>query len=260
MMPAMNCSGTYPWMPAPTAMPARTHGQTLPTMSTTASAPARSAVRPRRAARRSPSAAAACTWKTHGSTKRSSFSRPMIQPETMAMTRPGAQVERGHLPAQQAEEQHERHLVHHRRRDEEREGHAQRDARRHEADEERHGGAGAERRDRAQERGQDVADRFPAAREDPPGALGREERADDADAEDHQHEQHQHLGGFEDEELDRRGEVGPGSQADERVGHPSGDADQVEVQGKPGGRCDHSARARPTTSGGHPCAGCYYIS
>ena len=67
MMLAMNCSGTYPWMPAPTAMPASTQGQTRPTMSTTASAPAR-----RRSAQddgaSAPSAAAACIWKTHGST------------------------------------------------------------------------------------------------------------------------------------------------------------------------------------------------
>jgi two-component system nitrogen regulation response regulator NtrX len=61
----------------------------------------------------------------------------------------GACIDGGHLPAEQADEQDDRHLVHHRRRDEERERDAQRYARLHEPDEQRHGGAGAERRDNA---------------------------------------------------------------------------------------------------------------
>jgi len=43
----------------------------------------------------------------------------------------------------------------------------------------------------------------PAAGEHPPGALGREERARDAHAEDHQGEEQEDLRPLEEEELDR---------------------------------------------------------
>ena len=89
----------------------------------------------------------------------------MTQPATMAMPRP-AQVDHRHLPAEQAEQQHQRDLVDHRRGDQEREGHAQRHARRHKADEQRHRRAGAERRDDAQAGRQHIADAFPLAGED----------------------------------------------------------------------------------------------
>ena len=184
----------------------------------------------------------------------------MVQPADDRDGEPGRQVERGHLPAQQAEEQDERHFVHHRRGDEEREGDPERNAGRHEPDEERHGGAGTERRDRAEEGRQHVAGRFPAAREDPPGAFGREEGADDADAEDDQHQQHQHLGRFVDEELDGRGEVGSRLEAGEPIGDPSGHAREVAVRP----RSRRLAAARPAERDDHRrrvhMARCYYIS
>ena len=76
-------------MPAPTAMPARTQGQTLPTTSRTASSPF--STRPAKPSR-SPSkpAFAFIDSYTQGSTKRSSFMRPRTNPETMAMARPVA--------------------------------------------------------------------------------------------------------------------------------------------------------------------------
>ena len=41
MIPAMKFSGTYPWIAAPTPIPASTYGHTFPTMSRTASMPYR---------------------------------------------------------------------------------------------------------------------------------------------------------------------------------------------------------------------------
>ena len=115
---------------------------------------------------------------------------------------PRDEVQRGDLPAEQAVEQHQRDLVDHRRGDQEREGDAERDAGLDEADEQRHGRAAAERRDDAEAGGHHVAGRLAPAVQQGPRALRAEERAHDADAEDDDGEQQQHLDGVVDEELE----------------------------------------------------------
>ena len=72
------------------------------------------------------------------------------------MTQPRRHVDGGHPPAEEPEQQHQGHFVDHWRRDQEGERHAQRHAGGDEADEERHGRAGAERRDHAEQRRQAV--------------------------------------------------------------------------------------------------------
>ena len=101
--------------------------------------------------------------------RRAHFAHPGFQPvlQTQAADDPAgddrdakaeAEIGQRHPPADQAEQQAERHLVHHRRGDQEGEGDAKRHAGGDEADEQRHGGAGAERRDDAERRGQHIAD------------------------------------------------------------------------------------------------------
>ena len=171
--------------------------------------------------------------KTHSSTWRSRRSRPIVQPDDDGDQHARARVEPGHLPAEEAEEQHDRHLVHHRRRDQERERHAERHAGGDEPDEQRHGRARAERRDDAQQGRQHVARRLALAGQDAARALRREERPDDADAEHDEHEQHQHLRRLEDEELDGEAEVSPPVETDDPVRHPGGKRLQVPVGGDP---------------------------
>ena len=81
----------------------------------------------------------------------------MLQPQTpddpaCDDCHPKAEREIGkcHPPTDQTKQQAERHLVHHRRGDQEGEGDAERHARGDEADEQRNGGARAERRDDAE--------------------------------------------------------------------------------------------------------------
>ncbi len=125
----------------------------------------------------------------------------MTQPADDGDEEAGPRVKGRHLPAKEPEKEDEGDLVDHRRRDEEGERDAQGDAGGDEADKERDGRAGAERRDDAEERREDVAGRLTPAGQHAPGALGREERADDADAENDDGEQEQDLGGLENEEL-----------------------------------------------------------
>ncbi len=90
--------------------------------------------------------------------------QPMLQSQTADDPARGdrdaeAETEIGqcHLPADQPEQQAECHLVHHRGGNQEREGDAKRHAGGNEADEQRHGRAGAERRDDAERCGEHIA-------------------------------------------------------------------------------------------------------
>ena len=115
----------------------------------------------------------------------------------------GADVERGDREAEQAVEQDDRDLVHHRARDQERQGHAERDTGGDEADEGGDGAAGAERRHDAEPGGGDVAEPFALAAEQRAGAFDREEAAQDADGEDDPDQQQQDLGRVVEEEVQR---------------------------------------------------------
>ncbi len=151
-------------------------------------------------------------------------------------------VQRRDLPAEEAVEQHQRDLVDHRRRDQEREGDAQRDARLDEADEQRHGRAAAERRDDAEARGHHVACRLAPAVQQGARPLRAEERAHEADAEDDDREQHEHLHGVVDEELER-GREAARAQVEHVVEQPRRDRQPEVVDERPR---DHPARhARP---------------
>src|SRR6266568_1733347 len=121
----------------------------------------------------------------------------------------GSQVERSDLPAKEPEEQDERHLVHHGRRDEKGERDAERDPGLDEADEERHRRAGAEGRHDPEQGREHVPGRFSPPRQQAPGALGGEERPDDPHHEHHQHEQQQDLRDLVEEE----GERAPGTRS-----------------------------------------------
>ena len=125
----------------------------------------------------------------------------------MATARPRPEIEAGDLPAEESEQERERDLVDHRRRDQEREGDAERHARLHEADEQRHRRAGTERRDDAERGRQDVAHALGAAGEQRPRAFGREVGIDHPHDEHDAGEQQQHLRGVVEEELERAAEV-----------------------------------------------------
>ena len=76
---------------------------------------------------------------------------------------------------------------------------------------------------------------------------GVKKRADDAHAEDHEHEQHQHLRRLEDEELDRRAQVRAGLETDESVRQPVRERLQLPVDGDPddeSGACQGQIRVR----------------
>jgi hypothetical protein len=123
-------------------------------------------------------AAASCS-RTHGSRpRRLGHLRPQVRgdpaleaeaPEDEARRdrdeEPARDVQGGDLPPEDTEQQNERDLVHDRRRDEEREGDAKRDAALDEPDEERHGRARAERGHDPEERGEDVPHRLAASGE-----------------------------------------------------------------------------------------------
>ncbi len=111
------------------------------------------------------------------------------------------EIDQRHLPADQREQQAERDLVDHRRRDQEGKGHAERHAGRYEADEQRHGRAGAEGREDAERRRRDIAEALAPPGQHGAGAFGRKEAAHDAHAEDDQRQQHQHFRRVEDEEA-----------------------------------------------------------
>ena len=146
-----------------------------------------------------------------------------------------SRVERGDLPPEEAEEEREGDLVHHRGGHEERERHAERHSGRDEANEERHRGAGAERRHDTQERREDGAHSLAFAGEDPPRPLGREEGPHDPDAEDDQGQEHQHLRRLVQEELDRRAEGVARRQPQHRGRQPGGGRGQPRVHEPPRG-------------------------
>ena len=143
-----------------------------------------------------------------------------------------AEIGQRHLPADQREQQAERHLVDHRRGDQEREGDAERHAGGDEADEQRHGRAGAERRDDAERRRQHVADAFAPAGEQRPGLLRREEAAHDAHGEHDERQQHQHLRRVVDEEADRLAEMAPAVDR-QRGDDPVREGDELAVDDAP---------------------------
>ncbi len=98
----------------------------------------------------------------------------------------GTKIERSGFPAHQAVEEHQSHLVDHRRRNEEGEGHAQGYPGLNKANKERHCRAGAERGDDAEQSGQHIADRLFPACQMSAGALLGEKSTDDANKKDHQ--------------------------------------------------------------------------
>ena len=186
-------------------MPAMTKGQTRPTMSRSAWRPLPDAV--------GPGQALGGVQLPDGDLVDERLNVP-LQPQPSdhpagddRYRQPESDVERRRLPAEEAEEEHDGDLVHHRRRDEEGERHAQRHARLDEADEQRHRRAGAERRHDAESRRRDVADTFPAAAQKPARALRREERPDDAHQEDDAREEEQDLRGIVEEEVDGAAQV-----------------------------------------------------
>ena len=97
--------------------------------------------------------------------------------------------------------------------DEERERDTERHARLHEADEQRHRGAGAERRDDAEPRGGGRADHDVAAGERPAHPLGGHEGAQEADGGHDAHQEQHHLGQVEQEEGERGAEALAGVEA-----------------------------------------------
>jgi hypothetical protein len=127
---------------------------------------------------------------------------------------PHAQIECRHLPAEQPQEQGERDLVDHGRRDQEGEGHPQGHPGGDEADEERHRRAGAEGGDDPQARGHGIADPEPPPGEQGAGALGGEEGLDHAHDEDDADQQEQDLGCVVNEEVDRLAQVGRAREAE----------------------------------------------
>ncbi len=85
-------------------------------------------------------------------------------------------------------------------------------------DEERHRRTGAEGGYDPQERCQDIAQNFPLARQDAPSLFRSEERAHDADAKDHQDEQHEDLGDIQEEKGDRVTQVSVAGNAEDGIG------------------------------------------
>ena len=85
----------------------------------------------------------------------------MIIPAMIATNKAGPHIDQGDLPAEEAPEKHDRNLVHHRRGNEEGECYAERNACFDEPDKERDRRTGAERRDDAEEGGENITDKLP---------------------------------------------------------------------------------------------------
>ena len=147
------------------------------------------------------------------------------------------------LPADQTEQQAECHLVHHRRGDQEGEGDAQRHAGRHKADEQRHGRAGAERRDDAERCGEHVADALALPCQQEAGALRREEAAHHAHDEHDQREQQQHLRRVV--EKERHGFVQPGFRRHRQYGdQPLRERSELAIEYRPQNQAGHHEAQR----------------
>src|SRR5581483_3530025 len=123
-----------------------------------------------------------------------------------------------------------RHLVHHRRGDEKRERHAERNAGGDEADEQRHGGTGAERRSDAEERGEHVARRFAPSGEKLPRAFRREEASEQPDDENDGGEEKQDPRHLEEKELDRRPEMASTGEMRDVIREEQRDALQLRIE------------------------------
>ena len=115
---------------------------------------------------------------------------------------PEAEIGERHLPADQPEQKPERDLVDHRRGDQEREGDAERHTGADEADEQRHGRAGAERRDDAETRRQHVADAFAASRQAARASFPAKRSCAPRPCRIRQCQQHQHFRRVVDEETE----------------------------------------------------------
>ena len=138
------------------AMPATTYGQTLPTISRSQSEPGPYALDQRYVV-----GADRCVhaWHVpHPVLEIRLHAQPADHPAGNDSNRKAkAEVEGGDLPAEEPEQQRERDLVDHRRRDQERERNAKRHTRLHEPDEQRHCRARAERCNDAERGRQDIA-------------------------------------------------------------------------------------------------------
>ena len=158
-------------------------------------------------------------------------SLPITSPATIATVSPSARYSAGHLPAEHAEQQRQRHFVDHGRGNQEGKGHPQRHAGLQEADEQRHRRTGTERRDDAQAGRHHVARAEASPRQQRAGALRRDEGMDDAHDEDDAGEQQQHLGRIVEEELQRAAQMAVAlhrQRGDQRFG--SGDQGLIEQQ------------------------------
>ncbi len=153
------------------------------------------------------------------------------------------QIEPGDLPAEQAEQQRQRHFIHHRRRDQEGEGDAQRYAGGKKTDEQRHRRAGAERCNDAQAGRHYVADAQPFAGEHGPRAFRRNEGMHHAHQEDDAGEQQQNLGRVVEEEMQGFAQMRLPRQAEQRnsaigkryqAGVGNDPCDEAESQPAPG--------------------------
>jgi hypothetical protein len=115
-------------------------------------------------------------------------------------------------PAQDADQDRGGDLVDHRARDQEGEGHSQRDARLDEADEERHRGAGAEGRHRTEGDGHPARLPVRPVAHEGTHPLRREERAQQTHHIDDENQEQEDLGHVHHEELQGRPEMGLGAQ------------------------------------------------
>ena len=121
----------------------------------------------------------------------------------------GAHVQGRHFPAQKPVEQAQGDFVDQGGGDQERKGDAQGHTGGDKADKQGDGAARAKRAVTIPQNGrQDVADKFTFTGQYRAGALRSEKTANDADTEHHQHQQHQHLGGVIEKKFNRRRKVG----------------------------------------------------
>ena len=147
----------------------------------------------------------------------------------------GAQIKSRDLPPEQAEQEHEGDLVHHRGGNQEGERHPQRDSRGNEPDEHRDRGTGAEGGHDPEKGRENVPRRLPLSRQDPAGPIRRKVGPGDTDPEHHQGQQQEDLRGIEDEKLHRRGEVRPPGQGKDVVSHPPGELCEAPIEKPPPG-------------------------
>ena len=159
----------------------------------------------------------------------------------------GGHVDERDAGSEQPPQQDQGDLVDHRRADEEGERHAERDPGLHEADEERHGGAGAERRHDAERRRRRGAGQASAAGQCGSDAFGREEAADQRHDRDDAEEQQQDLGHIEQEEGDGLAKVRSPLEPERREGQPVRQWRLGEPRHEPG--ADRSPEHEPE---GHP--------